>query len=103
MAVILFLGCHQEPRKFNLKKYDVSLLGCRYDCGEYYLGLLLHHQCNNIIRSSAYPGDRDQALAGIRLETLLDADNFKSPEGKGFSFHQKSTSLWGIKPTAGRP
>jgi hypothetical protein len=41
-------------------KYDIALLGYRYDLGDYYLGLLLHHQCNNIITSKTYQNDVDR-------------------------------------------
>jgi len=49
-----FLGIPGNKREFNLMKYDISLLGYRYDFGDFYLGLLLHHQCNNLIRSRTY-------------------------------------------------
>ena len=55
-----FLGVPGHKWEFNLMKYDVALLGYRYDFGDYYLGLLLHHQCNNIIRSQSYHNDIDR-------------------------------------------
>ena len=55
-----FLGVPGHKWEFNLMKYDIALLGYRYDFGDYYLGLLLHHQCNNIIRSQSYHNDIDR-------------------------------------------
>jgi hypothetical protein len=58
-----FWGVPSNKWKFNLMKYDITLLGYRYDFGDYYLGLLLHHQCNNPIRSRAYNGLIDREIA----------------------------------------
>jgi hypothetical protein len=57
------LGVPGNKWEFSLMKYDIALLGYRYDFGDYYLGLLLHHQCNNPIRSKTYNEltDREKA------------------------------------------
>ena len=56
----IYLGIPGNTWDFNLMKYDIAMIGYRYDFGDFYLGFLLHHQCNNIIRSQTYHNDIDR-------------------------------------------
>ena len=55
-----YLGVPGNKWEFNLMKYDIAMIGYRYDFGDFYLGFLLHHQCNNIIRSQSYYNEIDR-------------------------------------------
>lgn len=49
-----FFGTPSDRWDFNLMKYDINLAGYRYDFGNAYLGLFLHHQCNNPFLTEKY-------------------------------------------------
>jgi hypothetical protein len=98
----IYLGTPSNPWEFNLMKYDTVLGGYRYDFGDYYLGLFLHHQCNNPILTQNYNNthnynilvDRERAnIFDMGLEFLTKTMrlgmkdrgiNFDSPEDYEF-------------------
>jgi hypothetical protein len=68
-----YFGTPFDKWDFNLMKYDVILGGYRYDFGNWYLGLFIHHQCNNPIHPKNYNGliDRERAnIYDVGLEFL---------------------------------
>jgi hypothetical protein len=94
-----FLGIPGNKWNFNLMKYDIAMLGYRYDFGDFYVGLLLHHQCNNIVRSKNYDKDIDRERSntydlGVEFLTknmrtgMKDRGiNFDSPDNFEFLGH----------------
>jgi hypothetical protein len=91
-----YFGIPGNAWEFNLLKYDITLAGYRYDLGTFYLGLFIHHQCNNPIHTLDYHTlvDRERAniyMAGLEFLTknmrigMKDRGiNFDSP--KAFEF-----------------
>ena len=91
-----YLGTPSNPWEFNLLKSDLALIGYRYDFGNYYVGLFLHHQCNNPIFTQNYDVLVDRARADIydmglefltktmRLGMKDRGINFDSPEDYEF-------------------
>jgi hypothetical protein len=91
-----FFGIPGNGWEFNLMKYDVNLAGYRYDFGDFYLGLFIHHQCNNPIHTKDYHTliDRERAniyMAGLEFLTknmrigMKDRGiNFDSPDDYEF-------------------
>lgn len=91
-----FFGTPGNAGEFNLMKYGVTLAGYRYDFGDFYLGLFVHHQCNNPIHTKDYHTlvDRERAntyMAGLEFLTknmrigMKDRGiNFDSPDAFEF-------------------
>ncbi len=50
----IFFGIPGEKWQFSLMKYDLTLGGYRYDFGDFYLGIFMHHQCNNPFLTRTY-------------------------------------------------
>jgi hypothetical protein len=87
-----FFGVPGDSWQFNLMKYNVTLAGYRYDFGNFYLGIFMHHHCNNPIHTQEYHTyvDRERAniyMAGLEFLTknmrigMKDRGiNFDSPE-----------------------
>jgi hypothetical protein len=65
-----FFGIPGNAWGFNLMKYDITLGGYRYDFGNFYLGLFLHHQCNNPIHTTDYHIIVDRERANIYMVGL---------------------------------
>ena len=68
-----YFGTPFDKWDFNLMKYDVVLGGYRYDFGNFYLGIFIHHQCNNPIHPQNYDllVDRERAnIYDVGLEFL---------------------------------
>jgi len=90
------LGTPPNNWEFSVMKYNIVLGGYRYDFGNYYLGLFLHHQCNNPILSQNYNVVVDRVEAAfddVGLEFLTKTMrlgmkdrgiNFDSPENFEF-------------------
>ncbi len=91
-----FIGTPADKWDFNLMRYDINLGGYRYDLGEYYLGLFVHHQCNNPFQGEKYRGLVNRARANLyyvglefltktmRLGMKNRGINFDSPQAFEF-------------------
>lgn len=49
-----YFGTPSDRWDFNLMRYDIHLGSYRYDFGDFYLGLFIHHQCNNPFLTQKY-------------------------------------------------
>lgn len=63
-------GTPSDDWEFNRLRHRINLIGMRYDLGEYYLGLLYHHQCNNPIYTHGFTSIIDRARANLYLVGL---------------------------------
>lgn len=87
-----YFGTPFDKWDFNLMKYDVAIAGYRYDFGNFYLGIFMHHQCNNPIHLNNYDilSDRERAniydagleflTKNMRLGMKDRGINFDSPD-----------------------
>ena len=60
-----FFGTPGNKWEFNLLKFDVVLGGYRYDFGEFYLGLFLHHRCNSLFLTQNYQTKTGRERANV--------------------------------------